>query len=377
MKLGIVGGFLVFPDRVAPGDVLICAGRIAALGPNAAKEVKTKIEADSLFIAPGFLDLQVNGALGRSFLTASPEDMAAALDYFVRHGTTGVLSTLTSAPWGKLRSALARLQATAHPAFLGVHMEGPFLAEARRGAHPKEHLLPPSPALVRMLLAEFPGLIRLWTLAPELPGAEEVVQVLRSQGVVCAVGHSDATYEEALRAFSWGVSLVTHLFNGMRPFHHRDPGLVGAALDSEVFVSLICDGIHVHPTVVRFTAKLKGFDRIVLITDAVAPAGLPNGEYLLFEERVRVEHGIPRLPEGTLAGSTLTLDRAVKNLIEFTGCSLPEAVRCATLNPARLLGIEERKGTLDVGKDADLVVFDEDLTILYTILAGKIVYARA
>lgn len=374
--LGLVGGLLVFPDRVLPGDLWIGEGRILALGPRAAQGAEATVRVDSLYVAPGFLDVQANGALGYDFLTASPEAIAAVLDFFVRHGTTGVLATLTSVPWAELRAALERLRAVAHPALLGVHMEGPFLAAARRGAHPKEHLLLPSPALVRSFLSDFPGLVRLWTLAPELPGAEEVLRELRAREVICAAGHSDATYEEALRAFSLGISLVAHLFNGMRPFHHRDPGLVGAALDSDVFVSLICDGVHVHPAAVRLAAKLKGFDRLLLISDAVAPTGLPDGVYVLFGEQVRVEQGIPRLPDGTLAGSTLTLDRAVTNFLEFTGCSLPEAVRCATLNPARLLGIDDRKGSLAVGKDADLVVFDENFTVHYTILGGKIVYAR-
>lgn len=374
--LGLVGGLLVFPDRVLPGAIWIGEGRILALGPRVAQRAGATVRVDSLYVAPGFLDVQANGALGYDFLTASPEAIAAVLDFFVQHGTTGVLATLTSAPWAELRAALERLRAAAHPALLGVHMEGPFLAAARRGAHPKEHLLLPSPALVRSLLADFPGLVRLWTLAPELPGTEEVLRELRAREVICAAGHSDATYEEALRAFSLGISLVTHLFNGMRPLHHRDPGLVGAALDSDVFISLICDGVHVHPAAVRLAAKLKGFDRLLLISDAVAPAGLPEGVYVLFGEQVRVEQGIPRLPDGTLAGSTLTLDRAVKNFLECTGCSLPEAVRCATLNPARLLGIDDRKGSLAVGKDADLVVFDENFTVHYTILGGKIVYAR-
>ncbi len=374
--LGLVGGLLVFPDRALPGDLWIGGGRILALGPRAAQGAEATVRVDSLYVAPGFLDVQANGALGYDFLTASPEAIPAVLDFFVRHGTTGVLATLTSAPWAELRAALMRLRAVAHPALLGVHMEGPFLAAARRGAHPKEHLHLPSPALVRSVLSDFPGLVRLWTLAPELPGAGEVLRELRAREVICAAGHSDATYEEALQAFSLGISLVAHLFNGMRPFHHRDPGLVGAALDSDVFVSLICDGAHVHPAAVRLAAKLKGFDRLLLISDAVAPTGLPDGVYVLFGEQVRVEQGIPRLPDGTLAGSTLTLDRAVKNFLEFTGCSLPEAVRCATLNPARLLGIDDRKGSLAVGKDADLVIFDENFTVHYTILGGKIVYAR-
>lgn len=373
--LGIQGGLLVLPRKVVPGDLLIKAGKIVRIGKGAAQAAENLLSVDSLYVAPGFLDLQVNGAMGCEFLRASPEEITQILDFFLRHGTTGLLATLTTAPQEILFSALSRLSAIKHPALLGVHLEGPFLAEARRGAHPKEHLRLPSGQLVRAFLEHFPGLIRLWTLAPELPGAKEVIEELRENGVVCALGHSDASYEEAMAAFSLDVPLVTHLFNGMRPFHHRHPGLAGAALEAPVFVSLICDGVHVHPAAVRLTAKIKGFDRLILVTDCVASAGLPDGKYV-FGAEIFVENGVPRLSDGTLAGGTLTMEKAVKNFLDFTGCSLSEAVRCATFNPAKILGIAARKGSLAVGKDADLVIFDEDFNVHYTIVTGKVMYAR-
>lgn len=376
MSLGLKDGLLVLPEEVIPGDVLIRAGRIAAIGKGVAREADVVLSLDSLFVAPGFIDLQANGALGRDFLNASPKEIRAILDFFVRHGTTGLLATLTSAPLEELCSALSRLLEVRHPALLGVHLEGPFLAEARRGAHQKRFLSLPSLHFVHTVLSNAKNLVRVWTLAPELPGALDVMDELKKQGIIVAAGHSEASYEEALRAFSRGVSLVTHLFNGMRPFHHREPGLCGAALASEVFVSLICDGVHVHPAVVKLVANLKSFEKIILITDAAAPTGLPDGEYVFFGQRGRVEQGVPKLRDGTLAGTTLTMNQAVKNFREFTGCSLPEAVRGATLNPARLLEMAERKGSLSPGKDADLVVFDEDLNVHYTILSGEVVYAR-
>ncbi|MGB9860995.1 MAG: N-acetylglucosamine-6-phosphate deacetylase [Candidatus Bipolaricaulaceae bacterium] len=373
--LGITGGLLVLPREVVPGDLLIKAGKIAKIGKGVAQAAEEVLSVGSLYVAPGFLDLQANGAMGYEFLRASPEEINQILDFFLHHGTTGLLATLPTAPQEILSSALSRLSAMKHPVLLGVHLEGPFLAEARRGAHPKEHLHPPSGQLVRTFLANFPGLIKLWTLAPELPGAKEVIAELRKNGVVCALGHSDASYEEAMAAFSLGVPLVTHLFNGMRPFHHRDPGLAGAALEAPVFVSLICDGVHVHPAAVRLAAKSKGFTRLLLVTDCLAPTGLPDGKYV-FGVEIFVENGVPKLSDGTLAGSTLTMEKAVKNFLDFTGCSLSEAVRCATLNPAKILGIAAKKGSLGVGKDADLVIFDEDFAVHYTILGGKIVYAR-
>ncbi len=374
--LGIKNGLLVRSDKVVLGDVLIRAGKIAKIGQGVAEEADVVLSVNRCFVAPGFIDIQVNGALGHDFLNASPDEIDKILDFFARHGTAGLLVTLTTAPFEELHSALLRLAAVKHPAFGGVHLEGPFLAEATRGAHPKEYLRLPSLELVRLLLRDFGKVVKLWTLAPELPGALELVKELADRGIQVAAGHSEASYDEALQAFSGGVSLVTHLFNGMRPFHHRHPGLCGAALDSRVFVSLICDGVHVHPASVRVVAKVKGFSHVILITDAVSPTGLLDGEYPLFGQKILVDSGIPRLTDGTLAGSTLTMERAVKNFMEFTGCSLPEVVRCATLNPARLLGIDDKKGSLAVGKDADLVIFDEDFNVQYTFIGGKIVYAR-
>lgn len=375
-SLGLKGGLLVLPEGIKKTELLIRAGKIAKIGEGVAEEADFVLNLDSLYIAPGFIDVQANGALGHEFLRASEDEILAILNFFVRHGTTGILATLTSAPLSELRSALSRLKGLPHHALLGVHLEGPFLAKARRGAHPKEFLHPPSLDFVRPILSEFREIVRLWTLAPELPGAWEVIEELKKYGVIVAFGHTDASYEEAMHAFSRGVSLATHLFNGMRPFHHRDPGPGGAALVSDAFVSLICDGVHLHPAVVKLVAKIKGFEKIVLITDAVSPTGLPDGEYPLFGQTVRVEQGIPRLPDGTLAGSTLTMNQAVKNFMAFTGCSLHEAVLCASLTPARLLGIAHRKGSIEEGKDADLVIFDPDFNVHFTIIGGNIVYAR-
>jgi len=376
-SLGLKGGLLVLPEGIKQTELLIRAGKIAKIGEGVAEEADFVLNLDSLYIAPGFIDVQANGALGHEFLRASEDEILAILDFFVRHGTTGILATLTSAPLSELRSALSRLKGLSHPALFGVHLEGPFLAEARRGAHPKEFLHPPSLDFVHSILSEFGEIVRLWTLAPELPGAWEVIEELKKYGVIVAFGHTNASYEEAMHAFSHGVSLATHLFNGMRPFHHRDPGPGGAALVSDVFVSLICDGVHLHPAVVKLVARIKGFEKIVLITDAISPTGLPDGEYPLFGQPVRVEQGIPRLPDGTLAGSTLTMNRAVKNFMAFIGCSLHEAVLCASLTPARLLGIAHRKGSIEEGKDADLVIFDPDFNVHFTIIGGNIVYARA
>jgi len=368
------GGTLVHPDSGAltQGDLAVEGGRIVP--PRGGAELV--IDVRGLYVAPGFIDLQVNGGVGHDIEDASPAEIGEIVDFYVSHGTTGLLPTTVTAPIPRIRGAIERVRRAGHPAILGMHIEGPFISPERKGAHNPEYILSPSRERFDELVAGYVGFIKVVTLAPELPGAEGLIERALEIGAVPSLGHSDASYEQALAALEQGVKLFTHLFNAMPPFHHRAPGAVGAALDSDAYVELICDGVHVHPAAVRLVAKAKGYDRICLVTDAVSAAGLPDGEYSLSGLPVHVKGGVARLADGTLAGSTLTMDRAVKNFMEFTGCSLPEAVRCASLNPARLLGIDDRKGSLEVGKDADLVIFDEGFNVHYTILGGQVVYRR-
>jgi N-acetylglucosamine-6-phosphate deacetylase len=375
-QLWLRGGRLVFPNAVGEGDLVAAEGRIQEVGGGGRFTGATELDVCGLYVAPGFIDLQVNGGMGSNFGDASPEGIRKAIEFHVSHGTTGFLPTIVTAPIPDVREAISRVKGVGHPAVLGAHLEGPFISPARAGAHSPNHILPPSRRRFDELVAGHAGFIKVVTLAPELPGARELISTVIEIGAIPALGHSDATYEQALTAVKQGVRLFTHLFNAMSPFHHRAPGAVGAALDSDAYLGLICDGVHVHPAAVRLVARVKGYDRICLVTDAISAAGLSDGDYSLGSLPVTVRAGVARLPDGTLAGSTLTMDRAVKNFKEFTGCSLPEAVRCATLNPARLLGIDDRKGSLEVGKDADLVIFDEDLTVHYVILGGQVVYER-
>lgn len=374
-KLLIRGGRLVLtpPAEPRPGDLLIENGRIARLGRGLPAEGEV-LDARGLYVAPGFIDLQVNGSVGHDFAGASTVEMCEIIDFHLAHGTTGLLATLMTSPIPRLREALKRLKRAQHPAILGVHLEGPFISPQRKGAHDPEHILTPSREQFDELIAGYEDFVKLVTLAPELPGAEALLARIVELGMIPALGHSDATYEEACAAVMHGIKFFTHIFNGMRGFHHREPGAVGAGLLAEVMVGLIADGVHVHPAAVRLLYKLKGPERICLVTDAFA-AGLPDGEYRLSGLQVVIRGGAARLADGTLAGSTLTMDRAVKNFREATGCTLAEAVQAASLNPARLLGLADRKGSLAEGKDADLVLFDEDLNVHYTILGGEVAYA--
>ena len=370
------GATLVLPDRLIEGRLVLVEGKIKGVGDVPTSKGSTRYQVPRLYIAPGFIDLQVNGGVGHNFSDVDPEGMRKATEFHLRHGSTGLLATLITAPIERIRRALEVARAVDVSNVLGIHLEGPFISPKRKGAHNPAHILKPSLSAFQELVSGYEDFMRIVTLAPELPGAGELIGRIREGGAVPALGHSDASYEQALAALEQGVKLFTHLFNAMPPFHHRAPGAVGAALDSDAYVGLICDEVHVHPAVVRLVAKIKGYDRICLVSDAISAAGLPDGEYSLGGLPVFVKEGVARLSDGTLAGSTLTMDRAVRNFLEFTGCSLPEAVRCAALNPARLLGIDDRKGSLAVGKDADLVIFDADLTVHYTVLGGKVVYAK-
>jgi N-acetylglucosamine-6-phosphate deacetylase len=272
-----------------------------------------------------------------------------------------------------MRQALKGIACSSAPSILGVHLEGPFISKEYKGAHAEEHIIPPSKDALIKIINRYSRMVRLVTLAPELPNADEVIDYVTDLGAAVALGHSSATYTEAMRAIEKGIKLFTHLPNAMRGLHHREPGAVGAALDSDVYVSLICDGVHLHPAFVRLVSKIKGYDRICLITDAISATGLADGVYRLGKLTIFVTNGVARLFNGVLAGSTLTMERAVQNFMKFTNCSLPEAVRCATLNPARILGIDLKTGSIEVGKKADLVVFDENFNIKHVFFSGTLI----
>jgi len=372
-QLLIRGGMIVSPDKdeVKTGDVWVKDGRIAEPGDTTSTSV---IDAQGLYVAPGFIDLQVNGGAGQNFEDASLEEIRKIVDFYVSHGTTGLLPTTVTAPIDRIRGTIDRVKQVDHPAILGMHIEGPFISQERKGAQNPEYILEPSLDKFNELVAGHEEFIKIVTLAPERPGADRLISRIREIGAVPSLGHSDATYDQAIAAIEHGIGLFTHMFNAMRGFHHRAPGAVGAALVSNVMVELIADGIHVHPGAMKLLYKVKGPDQICLITDAISAAGLADGEYRLGGLQVFVKAATARLADGTLAGSTLTMDKAVQNFMAATGCSLPEAVKAASLNPARLLGIGDRKGSIEVGKDADLVIFDKELNIHYTIIGGKVVY---
>ncbi|MDR7555631.1 MAG: N-acetylglucosamine-6-phosphate deacetylase [Armatimonadota bacterium] len=363
------------PDGLSgPGIVEIEDDRIAAVTEG--DRPGPALDACEDLVAPGFVDLQVNGAAGCDFLHPTPEGFAAASAHLLRTGTVAYLPTLVSAPHDQLQQALAFFAARMHdpacaPRIAGVHLEGPFLSRARPGAHPVEHLQPPSISFIGRLLDEFQGVVRLVTLAPELDGALEVIDFLARRGVLVAVGHTDATFAQAWAAFERGARLATHLFNAMRPLHHREPGVVGAALaHPEVTCTVVADLVHLHPAVLAHVIAAKTPARVALVTDAVAAAGTVGGTATLGDRTVVVRDGAPRLPDGTLAGSVLTMDAAVRHVCAL-GVDLADALRMASVTPGALLG---RSPGLAPGAPADLVVLDASLRVRATIVRGRLIW---
>ncbi len=350
------------------GTVLLGDGSIADVGRDGtlAEEADEVYEYLDSLILPGFVDLQVNGAFGID-VASEPDRIGELSRALLSTGTTAYLPTVISSPESLYETALPAIGTAANgpsegAEVLGVHLEGPFVNLERRGAHAAAHVASPDPGLLARLLDLGP--VRMVTLAPELRGATELIGAAAARGVVVSAGHSDAGFEPAYGAFDGGVGGVTHLFNGMGPMHHREPGLPGAAFaHPRVVCGLISDGFHVHPEMVGLAFRMLGPDRLCLVTDAIAAAGAPAGEYRLATRTVYSDGGVPRLGSGAIAGSVLSMVEAFRNILAFTGCTVPEAARMASTVPARLLGEGRRKGRLVPGHDADVTVLAPDLSV--------------
>lgn len=367
MRLGVKAALV--DGEFVDGDVEVSHGLIDAVGLTPA--------ASGGLALPGFVDVQVNGFAGVDFASAEPGDYADVAPALAATGVTAYQPTFITLPEKAYVDALGAIAAarelTGAPRILGAHLEGPFLSPLRAGAHDPGNMVDPDIDLMDRLIAAGP--VSHVTLAPELPGALGMIEHLRSNGVVVACGHSDADAEIAGAAFDEGATAVTHLFNAQRPFGHRDPGIAGAALfRDDVIVTVIVDGTHLADEVVRIVASAAP-GRLALITDAIAATGMPDGSYPLGDRQVVVADGVARLEDGTLAGSVLTMDQAVRNLIELE-IPAPEAVAAATAVPAGLVGRPEL-GTLRPGTPGDVVVVDDRFEVRQTLVAGEVVFSAS
>jgi len=352
------------------GRVEIVDGRISAVGPARRIPVTTQPDLGGGWLLPGFIDLHMHGGGGYD-VTKSAAEMAAAVEFHRRHGTTRTLVSLMAQPVESMCQQLKWVAgSTAAGEILGAHLEGPFLSSARCGAQLPQNLLMPALLVLRRLLEAGHGSVRTVTVAPELPGALALIQELVSGDVVVAFGHTDATYEQATAAIGFGATLATHLFNAMGSITQRAPGPSIAALDSHVFVELINDGVHVHESLIRLTAR-HAADRLIFITDAISATGVGDGDYPLGDQTVRVSGGEPRsLTTHNLAGSTLTMDEAVRRAVQVVGLPIEVAAAAAATTPARLLGLQDRYGAIAEGLAADLVLLDDDLQVQRVMVAG-------
>lgn len=365
----LAGGLMTPSLALTPTAVVIEDGCVAAAGARDQVTIPATArihDYGAAVIAPGFIDLHVHGGAGHDFMTADAAARAAIARHLARHGVTHFLATTMTAPWAATLAAVERLGA----AGLGIHLEGPFLSPARCGVHPAADLLAPSPERLQALWERSQGHIRWITLAPELEGAVAFITAAAALGIGVSLGHSDATREQAQAGIAAGARHVTHIFNAMRPLHHRDPGLLGEALmNPRLSAEIIADGIHVDPLLVELFLRLKGPEQAVLVSDGISAAGCGDGTFPLGGLEVTVAAGRCSAG-GHLAGSVLTLDQAVRNVMRFAGWTLGAAVRLASANPARLLGLE-RKGRLNPGADADLAVLSPAGKVLATYVAGQ------
>ena len=368
----------------ANSDITIDGGSIHSVGRANVKE-KNIIDASDVIVMPGFIEVHTHGGGGLNLHTTSVDEI---LSYARWVPTTGVTSFLIAVvgipntlPKQQLRTAVTAIeqhkdvQVGAEP--LGIHLEGPYINEKRRGAHPSNWLRLPNEHETAFVLELTKSYLRLVTLAPELPQAEQMTRRLVAAGVTVSIGHTDANYEQTQAALQWGITHATHCFNAMRPLLHREPGPIAAIAQApQVLCEVIVDGVHVHPAVVEMLGRMLGPERIIGITDAQSVAGIPeSGTFEFAGQQAHIAHGAARLADGTLAGSVLTMDKALRNLLAMTHMSLQEAVRMLTLNPAQSAHVAAHKGKLQAGYDADILIFDSSLTLQATLCRGKLAFA--
>lgn len=383
-RLALCGGMVLLENGCwSNSTVIVESGRISELSAADKRLSRgvTAVDCRGKYVCPGLIDTHVHGAMGHNYMEATEEAFSAISDFLIRSGVTACLATTTSA---ELSDELAALKAICRASekprmgeaeILGAHLEGPFVSVKNRGSHKKENIREITHDELEAIVSAAGGKLRVVTLAPEKEYACDAISFFTKKGVSVSVGHTEASCEITRQALRCGANRVTHLYSAMPPMHHRMPGPVPPLLlDDNVFVELTADGIHSTPEMLALAVRAAGTDRIVLITDGVDVRGLGDGSYRRWEgTEVVVSDGAAHTLTGSLAGSMLQLSKAVKNLVEFTGVSFAEAVAMATKNPARSVGVFDRKGSIAVGKDADFAIFDENMNLSMTIVRGRVI----
>ncbi|NMA96335.1 MAG: N-acetylglucosamine-6-phosphate deacetylase [Clostridiales bacterium] len=357
-------------------DLLLDGGSIVGIVGNDEDIDATIIDAAGNYVVPGFINIHIHGAEGKDVMDGTEKTIRELAKFSARYGSTSFLPTTVTSSVDDTRKCLKAIKAVMESDYeganiLGVHLEGPFIDYEYKGAQVGSFIRDPSIDNYLEMTEGFEDIIKLITLAPEKDGAKELIQYLKSKDVTVSMGHTGANYDECMEAFNWGVSHVTHCYNAITPLHHRNPGAIGAAFDSEsVTIELIADLIHIHPAMLRLAVKVKGSERTALVTDSMAATNLSDGEYELGDNKVWVKDGIARIEAGNLAGSTLTQDAALRNIVD-NGISLEDAILMLTATPASIIGVEDFKGYIKVGYDADIVVLDKNLDIDKVFVRGE------
>jgi len=364
----------------SPCDVLVTDGTIEQIGEMSPSVCADRVlDAKGHILAPGLIDVHIQGAGGADTLDATPEALEAISKTCARFGVTGFLATTVYMPGQENRHLTVAADCVDRDLggarLLGIHLESPFISPEKRGMIQPECITSPSPAILEEIYKLTGETLKMMVIAPELPGSIEIIKTLTDRGTVACLGHSAAAYDDARRGFEAGISHITHLFNAMPSLHHRAPGPLGAIFETDsITCQVITDGVHIHPSIVRLAYAALGADRFVTITDGIQALGLPDGKYVYNGVEYEARDGAARYADGTLIGTALGLNHMLARLTDFTGCSRIEAVNTATRNAAAVLGLQDAKGTIETGKDADLVLLNKDWSVHATIVGGTVVY---
>lgn len=371
---------IIYLDKIEKGSVLVENGKIKEINPSNVNDTEV-IDAEGLYLSPGFIDVHIHGAGGCDTMDGTVESINTIAKTIVQHGTTSFTPTTMTVAAEDIRKSMEVIkklkeEGTEGANVLGAHLEGPFISPKAIGAQNPNFLLAPSVENYNKIVGDYSDAVVSITMAPEVEGAKELIKYLSDNGVTVSMGHTKATYDEAIEGIKCGACHSTHLYNAMTPFTHREPGVVGATFDTDITTETISDGIHISYPALRTAYKQKGTDKVLLVSDAMEACGMPDGQYSLGGQDVIVKNGAARLLDGTLAGSVLTLDKAVKNIYNNSDYPLNEVVRMATYNGAKHCHVEDHKGLIKEGYDADLILFNEDIEIQKVFVNGKEVYNR-